>query len=109
MKQPLALLTLLMPLASLHAASNPVNPNKTMTPKTENMNEMWGDTAVKPLTDLIFPFPQACSAASSATSCKFTLFTKTSRMPRPLAAGFFTALCKARSREISIFDSSIIS
>ncbi len=40
-----------MPLTSLHAAPNPANPNKTMTPKTENMNEMWGDTAVKPLTE----------------------------------------------------------
>jgi len=31
MKQPLALLALLLPLASLHAAPNPVNPNKTTT------------------------------------------------------------------------------
>jgi len=41
MKQPIALLALLMPLASLHAAPSPVSPNKTMTPKTETpMNDL---------------------------------------------------------------------
>ena len=58
-KQSLALLALLLPLASLHAVPhpiNPINPNKTMTPETETMtpkpetmNEMPGDAAVKPL------------------------------------------------------------
>ena len=47
MKRLLALLTLLVPLASLHAAPNPVNPNKTMTPKAEATNQ--SPTVVEPI------------------------------------------------------------
>ena len=68
MKQPLALLALLLPLASLYAVPNALNPNKIMMPKTESMipkteimNEMLGDTAVKPSA------PMTALHASTAT------------------------------------------